>query len=101
MRHENEIVQTRLDRPSLLLLVRSLLKPAPTILAATNEPVANSDRPPVSSRAAATGRSDRLVSRALVAQVLAASTYPTEIVEAERWIARSFQPERRRACWRS
>ena len=30
----------------------------------------------------------------LVAQVLAAATYPTEIVEANRWLTTKFQPQR-------
>jgi len=30
---------------------------------------------------------------ALVAQILAASTYPTEIVEADRWMQKSFQAQ--------
>jgi len=38
---------------------------------------------------AAAGCTDRVVSDALVAQILAASTYPTQIVEAERWMQRN------------
>lgn len=40
----------------------------------------------VVARAATIGRADRPIPRPLVAHVLAASTYPTKVIEADRWM---------------
>jgi len=82
-----KIVQTRLDRPSLLFLVQF------TAQAGSYGPGGQSiEQSPTQTVIQSPQELQQLVAPialypdALVAQVLAASTYPTEIVEAERWM---------------
>jgi len=83
---KNEIVQTRLDRPSLLFTVNSLLKPAPTVWRPIHRTVANSDRHPVPQELQQLVAPIALYPDCPRCSSFAASTYPTEIVEAERWM---------------
>jgi uncharacterized membrane protein YgcG len=77
-------------RRFLPLLLSSLLVVAPVQVPAQAEPLPSGEIPPVTQQSAE--ELDQLVAPialypdALVAQILAAATYPAQVVEADRWL---------------